>query len=137
MDNLQGENKENKQKINDCSSQPEKMQLKMADMEYHSRRSNVRLIYLKEGDETVDQIGFLQRMIPKWIPSISHKVEIERAHRIYSRPGTSNATDRPTTLIFRVLRYNNENADLQGPPVQQAPSHSRRSQSSRAPSPRR
>ena len=97
-------------KVNDCSSQLEKM----AEMEDCSHRSNARSIYLKEGDETDDPIEFLQRMIPKWILSISHKVVIERAHCIQSGPGTSNASDRPRTLIFKILRYNHSQAILQG-----------------------
>lgn len=109
VDNPQDENRESKWKINDCSSQLEKMQLKMAEMENRSRCSNLKWISLKEGDKTDDPIEFLQRMIP----SISNKVDIERADRTYLGPWTSNSSDRLRTLIFKVLRYDCQ-AILQG-----------------------
>ncbi len=59
--------------------------LNIADMEDRSRRSNVRLVDLREGVEGDDCIAFLKANLPKWIPSIADReIKIECAHRIYS-----------------------------------------------------
>ncbi len=47
--------------------------------------------------------GFLRVNLSKWIPSLKGcNIEIDRAHRMYD--GRKNS-DRPRTLIFRVLRW--------------------------------
>ncbi|RXN11391.1 LINE-1 type transposase domain-containing 1 [Labeo rohita] len=63
-----------------------------------------------EGD---DPVGFLQKMLPKWIPDLSARpcpIEIDRAHRVYSNSNSS----KPRSMIFRLLRYPDRQAILQG-----------------------
>ncbi|KAL1254326.1 hypothetical protein QQF64_016555 [Cirrhinus molitorella] len=84
----------------------------MTDIEDRSRRNNVRLVGLPEGAEGSDAAGFLRASISKWIPSLKgHDIEIDRAHRVYD--GRKNS-DRPRTLIFRVLRWHDRSAILKG-----------------------
>ncbi len=85
---------------------------KKMDMEDRSRRNNVRLVGLPERAEGSDAAGFLRVNLSKWIPSLKdHDIEIDRAHRVYD--GRKNS-DRPRTLIFRVLRWQDRSEVLKG-----------------------
>ncbi len=56
--------------------------------------------------------GFLRVNLSKWIPSLKGRnIEIDRAHRMYD--GRKNS-DRPHTLIFRVLRWHDRSEILKG-----------------------
>ncbi len=67
----------------------------------------MRIAANREGGNTVI---FLQDMLPKRIPALgTSKIQIERAHRIHSPKN-----DSQTTMIFKVLRYRDRNAILQG-----------------------
>ncbi len=84
----------------------------MTDMEDRSRRNNVRLVGLPEGAEGSDAAGFLRVNISKWIPSLRDRdIETNRAHHVYD--GRKNS-DRPRTLIFRVLRWHDRSEILKG-----------------------
>ncbi len=84
----------------------------MTDMEDRSRRNNVWLVGLPEGAEGSDTAGFLRVNLSKWIPSLRDRdIEIDRAHRVYDRRKNS---DRPRTLIFRVLRWHDRSEILKG-----------------------
>ncbi len=84
----------------------------MTDMEDKSRRNNIRLVGLPEGMEGSDVAGFLRVNLSKWIPSLRGRdIEIDRAHRVYD--GRKNS-DRPRTLIFRVLRWHDRSEILKG-----------------------
>ncbi len=75
----------------------------MTDMEDRCRRNNVRLVGLPEAAEGSDAAGFLRVNLSKWIPSLRGRdIEIDRAHRVYDG---GRGSDRPRTLIFRVLRW--------------------------------
>lgn len=67
---------------------------------------------LKEGVEGDDPLQFIQNNLTKWIPSLGGKVlEVERAHRIYSG---RRAKSIPRTFIIKMLRYQDQNAILNG-----------------------
>ncbi len=84
----------------------------MTDMEDRSRRNNVRLVGLPEGMEGPDAAGFLRANLSKWIPSLrGSDIEIDRAHRVYDG---GRGSDRPRTLIFRVLRWHDRSDILKG-----------------------
>lgn len=68
VDDLQGSLRETKKDTNFCMSQLDKLQRKCNDLEDRSRRNNVRLVNLPSGMEGDDPVGFLQKMLPKWIP---------------------------------------------------------------------
>ncbi|CAM4641359.1 unnamed protein product [Leuciscus chuanchicus] len=113
VDNLQGSLRSTKKDANLCLSQLEQMQRKCNDLEDRSRRNNVRLVNLPTGMEGDDPVGFLQKMLPKWIPDLStrsSRIEIDRVHRVYS----SSNSPKPRSLIFRLLRYPDRQAILQG-----------------------
>ncbi len=113
VDNLQGSLRKTKKDTNLCLSQIEQMQRKCNDLEDRSRRNNVRLVNLPTGMEGDDPIGFLQKMLPKWIPELSARpcpIEIDRAHRVYS----NSNSPKPRSMIFRLLRYPDRQAILQG-----------------------
>ncbi len=56
--------------------------------------------------------GFLRVNLSRWIPSLrGRNIEIDWAHRVYD--GRKNS-DRPSTLIFRVLRWHDRLEILKG-----------------------
>ncbi len=59
FDTLQATVRASKQQANDLPRQVEELTSKMVQMEDRSRRSNVRLVGLKEGAEELDATGFL------------------------------------------------------------------------------
>ncbi len=67
---------------------------------------------LPEGVEGSNAAGFLRVNLSKWIPSLKGRnIEIDRAHRVYDGGRDS---DRPRTLIFRVLRWHDRSEILKG-----------------------
>ncbi len=90
----------------------ERLTEKMTDIEDRSRRNNVRLVGLPEGVEGSDVAGFLRVNLSKWIPSLNGRnIEIDWAHRVYDG---GRGSDRPRTLIFRVLRWHDRSEILKG-----------------------
>ncbi len=81
-------------------------------MEDRCRRNNVRLVGLPEAAEGSDAAGFLRVNLSKWIPSLRGRdIEIDHAHRVYDG---GRGSDRPRTLIFRVLRWHDRSEILKG-----------------------
>lgn len=110
VDTMQGVLRQTKKDTNHCLTELDTLRRKVTEMEDRSRRNNVRLINLPTGAEGDDPVGFLCKMLPQWIPTLSGKsIEIDRVHRIFS----ANLS-RPHTMIFRVLRYRDRQAILQG-----------------------
>ncbi len=112
VDSVQAAAREDKRKVTDLRNQLERLTEKMTDMEDRSRRNNVRLVGLSEGAEGSNAAGFLRVNLSKWIPSLKgHDIEIDRAHRVYDG---GRGSDRPRTLIFRVLRWHDSSEILKG-----------------------
>ncbi len=110
VDSVQATAREDRSAGTDLRNQLERLTEKMTDMEDKSRRNNVRLVGLPEGVEGSDVAGFLRVNLFKWIPSLKGRnIEIDRAHRVYD--GRKNS-DRPRTLIFRVLRWHDRSEIL-------------------------
>lgn len=109
VDKIQGETRQIKKDLNVCKTEQQNLTSKIAELEDRSRRNNVRLVGLPQGREGDNPIGFLQKMLPIWIPALRNKgpIEIDRAHRIYG-------SGKSRTLLFRVLRYPDRQAILQG-----------------------
>ncbi len=106
------EAREDKRTVTDLKDQLERLTEKMTDMEDRCRRNNVRLVGLPEGMEGNDAAGFLRANLSKWIPSLRGRdIEIDRAHRVYDG---GRGSDRPRTLIFRVLRWHDRSDILKG-----------------------
>uniref|UniRef100_A0A3Q1FKG4 L1 transposable element RRM domain-containing protein n=1 Tax=Acanthochromis polyacanthus TaxID=80966 RepID=A0A3Q1FKG4_9TELE len=111
-DNIQASARSDKATVRGLQVLVTELTSKLADMEDRSRRSNLRLIGLAEGAEGGDAVSFLETNIPKWLPALSQPaIKIERAHRVYSRNGKS---DKPHTLIFKLLNYRDRQRILQG-----------------------
>ncbi len=103
VDSVQAAAREDRRTVTDLRNQLEQLTEKMTAMEDRSRRNNVRLVGLPEGAKASDAAGFLRVNLSEWIPSLKdHDIEIDRAHPVYD--GRKNS-DRPRTLIFRVLRW--------------------------------
>ncbi len=84
----------------------------MTDIEDRGRRNNVRLVGLPEGTEGTNAASFLRVNLSKWIPSLRGRdIEIDRSHRVYDG---GRGSDRPRTLIFRVLRWHDRSEILKG-----------------------
>ncbi len=108
VDSVQAAAREDRRTVTDLRNQLEKM----TDIEDRSRRNNVKLVGLPEGAEGSDVAGFLRVNLSKWIPSLKGcNIEIDQAHRVYDRRKNS---DRPRTLIFRVLRWHDRSEILKG-----------------------
>ncbi len=104
--------REDKRTVTDLKDQLERLTKKMTDMEDRCRRNDVRLAGLPEGMEGPDAAGFLRANLSKWIPSLRGRdIEIDRAHRVYDG---GRGSDRPRTLIFRVLRWHDRSEILKG-----------------------
>ncbi len=112
VDSVQAAAREDKRTVTDLKDQLERLTEKMTDMEDRCRRNNVRLVGLPEGMEGPDAAGFLRANLSKWIPSLRGRdIEIDRAHRVYDG---GRGSDRPRTLIFRVLRWHDRSGILKG-----------------------
>lgn len=113
IDIIQTSLRKNEKETSSCRTELTKLQRKLNDLEDRSRRNNVRLVNLPTGAEGDDARGYLQKMLPVWIPALkntrSAAVEIDRAHRIFS-----NNSSRPRTMIFRLLRYTDRQSILEG-----------------------
>lgn len=110
IDSIQANLRKNEKETSACSAEVTKLQRKLDDLEDRSRRNNVRLVGLPAGAEGDDPRRYLQKMLPTWIPRLgSDPLEIDRAHRVFS-----NSTARPRTMIFRLLRYTDRQAILEG-----------------------
>ncbi len=112
VDSVQADAREYRKTVTDLKNQLERLTEKMTDMEDRCRRNNVRLVGLPEAAEGSDAAGFLRVNLSKWIPSLRGRdIEIDRAHRVYDR---GRGSDRPRTLIFRVLRWHDRSDILKG-----------------------
>ncbi len=112
VDSVQAAAREDRSTVTDSRNQLERLTEKMTDIEDRSRRNNVRLVGLPEGAEGSNAAGFLRVNLSKWIPSLRDRdIEIDWAHRAYD--GRKNS-DRPRTLIFRVLRWHDRSEILKG-----------------------
>uniref|UniRef100_A0AAY5KS41 L1 transposable element RRM domain-containing protein n=1 Tax=Esox lucius TaxID=8010 RepID=A0AAY5KS41_ESOLU len=93
--------------------QRDQLTTKLTDLEDRGRRNNVRLVGLPETVEGSDAVGYLKVNLPKWIPSlVGRDIDIERAHRVYD--GGEAKSNKPRTLIFRLLRWQDRSAILNG-----------------------
>lgn len=112
VERVQADTRTMKRQVLDNTTSLEKFQQKLALLEDHNRRNNVRITGITTGREGNNAITFLQEMLPKWIPSLGNKIiEIERAHRIYGPHAKGNT---PQTMILRLLRHGDRNAILNG-----------------------
>ncbi len=112
IDSVQADAREDRRTVMDLKNQLERLTEKMTDMEDRCRRNNVRLVGVPEGMECPDAAGFLRVNLSKWIPSLRGRdIEIDRAHRAYDG---GMGSDRPRTLIFRVLRWHDRSDILKG-----------------------
>ncbi len=112
VDSVQAAAPEDRRTDTDLRNQLERHTEKMTDMEDRSRRNNVRLVGLPEGAEGSNAAGFLRVNLSKWIPLLKgHDIKIDRAHHVYDG---GRGSDRPCTLIFRVLRWHDRSEILKG-----------------------
>ncbi len=112
VDSVQAATREDRRTVTDLRNQLERLTEKMTDIEDRSRRNNVRLVGLPEGAEGSDAAGFLRVNLSKLISSLKcRNIEIDRAHCVYDGRKNSN---RPRTLIFRVLRWHDRSEILKG-----------------------
>ncbi|KAL0146846.1 hypothetical protein M9458_057785, partial [Cirrhinus mrigala] len=86
---------------------------KIDDLENRSRRCNIRIIGLPEGEEGTNPVSFLKT----WLPNLlhiefkNHQVKIERTHHALTRrpaPG-----ERPRALILKLHNFQDKTRILQ------------------------
>ncbi len=104
--------REDRKRVTDLRNKLERLTEKMTDIEDRGRRNNVRLVGLPEGADSTNAADFLKVNLSKWIPSLRGRdIEIDQAHRVYDG---GRGSDRPLTLIFRVLRWHDRLEILKG-----------------------
>lgn len=112
-DSTQSAARHDRDQINAMRLKIDELCSKVADMEDRSRRSNLRLVGLREGAEGDNCIAFLKANLSTWIPSVANRdIKIERAHRLYADRNTN--VSRPRTIIFKLLDYSDRQAILNG-----------------------
>ncbi len=112
VDSVQADAREDRRTVMDLKNQLVRLTEKMTDMEDRCRRNNVRLVGLPEAGGGSDAAGFLRVNLSMWIPSLRGRdIEIDRANRVYDG---GRGSDRPRTLIFRVLRWHDRSDILKG-----------------------
>ncbi len=112
VDSVQADAREDRRAVTDLRNKLERLTETMTDIEDRGRRNNVRLVGLPEGAEGTNAAGFLRVNLSKWIPSLRGRdIEIDRAHCVYDG---GRGSDRPRTLIFRVLRWHDRSEILKG-----------------------
>ncbi|KAI4898939.1 hypothetical protein NFI96_007067 [Prochilodus magdalenae] len=95
VDNTVAEQCEQKKILNLHTTQLEAVEAKIAELEGHSRRYNVRLVGLPDSSEGDDPVGYIQKAIKGSFPSLAHKdMVIERAHHIYRNSKDDRNTPR-------------------------------------------
>ncbi len=112
VDSVQADTREDRRAVTDLKNKLERLTEKMTDIEDRGRRNNVHLVRLPEGTEGTSAASFVRVNLSKWIPSFRGRdIEIDRAHRVYDG---GRGSDRPRTLIFRVLRWHDRSEILKG-----------------------
>uniref|UniRef100_A0A672N7G4 L1 transposable element RRM domain-containing protein n=1 Tax=Sinocyclocheilus grahami TaxID=75366 RepID=A0A672N7G4_SINGR len=86
---------------------------KIDDLENRSRRCNIRIIGLPEGEEGTNPVSFLRTWLPNLLNTDfkNHQVKIERAHRVPSRLPTSG--ERPRALMVKLPNFQDKARVLQ------------------------
>lgn len=80
------------------------LEAKLADLEDRSRRDNIRIMGIAEGDEGSNAVQYISSNLPKWFPSLrEERFEIMRAHRLPLPRGAGASGSR--TLICKMLRF--------------------------------
>ena len=114
VDGLEIDVRKNEKDNDTCRAEMIRIQMKLSEIEDRARINNVRLVNLPIGAEGDDPRGFLQRMLPKWIPTLKSLrnavVTVDKAHRIFS----NNKKSGPNTMIFRLLHFPDRQAILEG-----------------------
>ncbi|KAK7143490.1 hypothetical protein R3I93_014600 [Phoxinus phoxinus] len=136
VESVQTAAREDRRSVIELKTQLDQLTTKLTDLEDRGRRNNVRLVGLPEAVEGSDAIGYLKDNLPKWIPSlVGRDIDIERAHRVYA--GGEGNSNKPRTLIFRLLRWQDRSAILNGArqvyPVKYAANGARASAHQRSP----
>ena len=111
-DSIQANVRKNEETKDTCSAEMITIQRKLCELEDRSRSNNVRLVGLPLDAEGDDPRGYLQKMLPKWIPTLRSSrnavVTVDKAHRIFSKKVG------PKTMIFRLLHFSDRQAILDG-----------------------
>lgn len=80
------------------------LKMKMADLEDHARRNNVKFRGIPENVKPLELKRFLKDMIKKLMPTIPHQqLEIDRAHRLPKPPHISEKL--PRDIIAKIHFY--------------------------------
>lgn len=84
----------------------EKLSAKIIDLEGHSRRNNVKIVGIPEGEEGGRPTEFVTKLIPTLFGenNFPNPVTVDRAHRV-PLPRRSLDPKRPRTIIARIHFY--------------------------------
>lgn len=78
------------------------LKAKLSDLEGRSRRLNIRVVGIKEGEEKGNPTGFVTRLLPELLGpnNFSKPIKIDRAHRSLRPKPPDN--ERPRVIIAKV-----------------------------------
>lgn len=94
------------EKLNETQRINERLSAKVNDLEGHSRRNNIKIVGIPEGEESGRPTEFVTGLIPKLFgaSNFPKTVTVDRAHRV-PLPRRNMDAKRPRTIIARIHFY--------------------------------
>ncbi|CAL1580540.1 unnamed protein product [Knipowitschia caucasica] len=77
------------------------LQSKVTDLESRSRRNNIRLFGVGEGEENTSVMQFMADFLQRELPLTGIELKIQRAHRVPAQKPRSGAPPRPIAVNFQ------------------------------------
>lgn len=94
---------DNASALNKLQDKVTQLENKVVRFEDQSRRNNLRIMHLKEGEEKNNALSYLTAALPVWLPGLAgDPPELMRAHRI--GPPRSSPSP-PRAMIVQCLRF--------------------------------
>lgn len=86
----------------ECTKRQRSFQMKLTDMESRSRRNNMRLFGVKEGEEGKSVIQFIVDLLRREVPlPVGLELKIQRAHRVPAHKPRTGDPPRPIVVNFQ------------------------------------
>ncbi len=92
-------------KYSELSKQNSQLRAKVLDLEARSRRHNIKIVGIQEGEEESKPTEFISRLIPQLLGEehFPHPVKVDRAHRsLQPKPA---ASEKPCTILARIHHF--------------------------------
>uniref|UniRef100_A0AAV2KV15 L1 transposable element RRM domain-containing protein n=1 Tax=Knipowitschia caucasica TaxID=637954 RepID=A0AAV2KV15_KNICA len=87
--------------LSECLKRQRNLQSKVTDLESRSRRNNIRLFGVREGEENTSVMQFMADFLQRELPLTGIELKIQRAHRVPAQKPRSGAPPRPIVVNFQ------------------------------------